>query len=109
MRRLTVIGRIAGLIVGLFLAISDPPQPLLVPESSAINIDVLTADETLIKFALSNQGRLPLEIVNVFASCSCSDVSIDRKTVPGGESATLTVKVREKRRSATRTNRRRNN
>jgi hypothetical protein len=45
-------------------------------------------------FAVSNRSDKELEITNISASCSCTRLDIDRKIIPKGKSAHVSVAVR---------------
>ena len=99
MVRLALIGIGTGAILGIAVLHCSqffaPAGPIVVPDAKAFTLSFISGDEATVKLGLHNRGNAPLHIRHVSASCSCSDVTIDRELVTPGQRATLSVMVRK--------------
>lgn len=78
----------AGML--LILAGADP----LIADPASIDAGAVHAGRPFERrFDLVNTGAEPITIVQLQASCGCAAPSIDRRTLPPGERATVTVDV----------------
>jgi hypothetical protein len=74
---------------------APPPHPRLEADVWHQDLGVLATNETApLEFRLRNAGASDLVITEFRTSCGCSPAALDRTVIPGGESASVTVKLR---------------
>jgi hypothetical protein len=90
-----MIGCIAGSgICGWFLLNSRLPATRLTVEPSVRQLGSVSSNQTYpVDFKLANEGRLPIEIMSVQSSCSCTVATLKENLIPPGKAVTLTAKV----------------
>ena len=64
---------------------------LSLPESLYRFENVRSGEKVVRDFELKNTGKSPLTIRGIISNCSCLTYTINKETIPAGESATLTL------------------
>ncbi|NOZ72934.1 MAG: DUF1573 domain-containing protein [Chloroflexi bacterium] len=74
----------------LLVACKDAP-PRIVIEPSSQDLGERPQEFLELTYTVRNEGESPLQIEKVSTSCDCTKASLDRDTIPPGESASLRV------------------
>jgi hypothetical protein len=80
------------ILSGLILSACSTARPLITLEWDKIDFgEVVNGTVVNQQVRISNQGDDDLEILSVSTSCGCTQASLERTTIPPGESATLVI------------------
>ena len=93
MRRLLCLA-LMSLCLPLAYGFTDAPEGADIEfQSKVIDLGTLSRqdDKQIVRLPFSNSGDLPLVVVEVRTSCSCTEVSYKRGKVLPGESGVLTI------------------
>ena len=78
-------------IAGLSLAACGSSPPRIVVEPPSQDLGEVPQEPVELTYVVRNEGGRPLQIEKVSTSCDCTRATIDRDTIPPGESAQLRV------------------
>lgn len=79
------------MIAGLLLAACGNAPPRIVVEPTSHDLGETTQKPLELSYTVRNEGGSPLQIEKVSTSCGCTEATMDRETIPPGESAQLRV------------------
>jgi len=88
-RRITLFAFI--MIVAALLAACGNPPPRIVVEPQSQDLGERPQEPLELTYTVRNEGGSPLRIEKVSTSCGCTRATVDRETIPPGESAQLRV------------------
>ncbi len=75
--------------------IDDRPELLVIANPTAFDLGTVPAEDVRsCEISLINRGTLAVKLANKASSCGCTDVTVSTQTLPPGEKAILSAKVK---------------
>jgi hypothetical protein len=78
-------------MVSLLLAACGSSPPQIVVEPTLQDLGEVPQEPIELSYTVRNEGGSPLQIEKISTSCDCTEATLDRQTIPPGESTQLRV------------------
>ena len=80
-----------AVIASFFLAACGGSPPQIAVDPASQDLGEVPQEPLELTYTVRNEGGSPLQIEKISTSCDCTKATIDRNTIPPGESARLRV------------------